>query len=352
MKKYNMKCNNAMKTRIILFAAIAALCASCAKDAEPVSAVPETVELKIDVCEPGTKALVAANDTSDKKFNNVQVFVYNSAQELERSSGVKTTRSGISLSLVPGTKTVWAIVNAPEEITAPSKLADFQVFRSHLSDNSPSSLVMGGTQVINLVTNSNLTVNVKHYASKIVIDKISRKFTDTHYSEIPMTINRIYMSNVAADCDILCMTYPTEWLCKMGELASPPACADLLVDSGIDASLPENGSYNTSHTFYVYPNPITVDKNGGEWGARKTRLILECTYNGKTCYYPVTIPGSSAGVSTLQRNKVYKITELTLKRPGSTEKDSKDPEVSSDSDFSFNIQVSDWETGATYTEQF
>jgi len=353
MKNYNIKCNkNAMKTRIIICAALAAICASCAKDAETVSATPETVELKIDVCEPPTKALVSASDTSDKKFNNVQVFVYNAANELERSSGIKTTRSGISLSLVPGTKTVWAVVNAPSTISAPSTLDAFQALRSNLSDNGLSSMVMAGSATINLVSSSNLTVNVKHFASKIIIDKISRKFTDTHYSEIPMTINRIYMSNVAADCDFLCTSTPSDWICKKGELASTPACASLLVDSGINASLPENGSYSTSRTFYVYPNPTTTDKTGGDWSPRKTRLIIECTYNGKTCYYPVTIPGSSSGATTLQRNKIYRITELTLKRPGSTDKDSKDPEVSSNADFSFKIQVTDWETGASYTEQF
>ena len=159
-----------MKTRIFLFAAIAALCASCAKDAEPALETPGTVELNINVCEPGTKALVGDGDTSDKKFNNVQVFVYNASNELERSSGVVTTAGNISLSLVPGTKTVWAVVNAPSAITAPSSLDAFGALRSNLSDNALASMVMAGSATINLVTDSNLSVTVKRFASKVIID--------------------------------------------------------------------------------------------------------------------------------------------------------------------------------------
>ena len=341
-----------MKTKLLVFAAIAAVCASCAKYAAPEGEAAGMVELSINVSEPGTKAIIAPDNTADKKFNNVQVFVYNAANELERSSGVKTSQNNITLSLVPGTKTVWAVVNAPSAITAPSTLSAFTALRSNLSDNGLSSMVMAGSATINLVTDSNLSVTVKHFASKIIIDKISRKFTDQHYKEVPMTVKRIYMGNVAADCSFTCSGGPSDWICKKGELASTPPCAALLVDAGLNADLPENGSYSTQHTFYVYPNPTTTDVSGGDWSARKTRLIIECVYNDKTCYYPVTLPGSSSGATTLERNKVYRISELTLKRPGSTNPDSKDPEVSSDSDFSFNLQIADWENGASYTEQF
>lgn len=341
-----------MKTRIILCAAVAALCASCTNDMEPVSQTPQTVTLNVSVGMPETKLAISASDTTDRKFNNVQIFVYNAANRLESSSGIQTSRSNISLSLVPGSKTVWAVVNSPA-ITAPNTLDGIGAIRSNLTDNTNSSMVMSGYAMINLVTSTNLSVTVKHIASKIVIDKISRKFTNQNYSEVPMKIKGIYMSNVAGDCDLACSGgAPTSWLCKRGVLASPPEGGSILADTGLNANLPENGSYNTSHVFYVYPNPTTTDSESSTWCARKTRLVIECEYNNKTCYYPVTIPGSGSSATTLERNKIYRITELTLKRPGSTEKDSKDPEVSSNSDFSFRIQVADWENGASYTEQF
>ncbi|MBR4809586.1 MAG: hypothetical protein IK031_04830 [Bacteroidales bacterium] len=343
-----------MKTRIIILAAMAAACASCANDYQSnPETVSETVKLRVDVGQPSTRLVMSASDTSDKTLNTVQVFVYNSANKLEASSGEQTSASNIVLSLVPGTKTVWAVVNAPA-FNAPSTLDSLAAVRSNLIDNVHNNMIMTGSASINLLSDSNLSVTVSHIASKIIIEKITRSFSNPDYAEVPMVVKKIYMSNVAADCDLACSgSAPTDWICKQGEIDTPTVGGWLLIDSGMTDSLPENGSYNRRHVFYVYPNPTTTDSSSETWCPRKTRLVVECLYNGQTCYYPVTLPGSSTGAGTLDRNKVYHITNLTLTRPGSTNKDDKDPEISSNANFSFSINVAEWDTSVgSYTEQF
>ena len=230
--------------------------------------------------------------------------------------------------------------------------------RSLLSDNMLNSLVMSGSKELEVKTSMSVSVDVKHIAAKIVLDKVTRDFTDPNLEEVPMRLKKIYVSNVAADCDYACSGgTPTIWNNQLGVLGTTPENAALLVDGGLDEDLGEGKTYSTAHTFYVYPNPVTADKTDNIWSPRKTRLVLECDYNGRTCYYPVTIPGENydvgAGTSPdIQRNKVYHINALTLKRPGSQNTESKEPPVQSDVSCTFSVSVADWEDDIPYTEVF
>ena len=335
----------------------AAIVSSCSKDISPLPQTPSAVSLKVDVGLAGTRALVAPGSSADLTANTVQVFVFNSDGTLDKASGLVPYDSVIDLSVIPGSKSVWALVNAPElaGITTENALV---TKRSLLGDNALNSLVMSGSKSVEVSGSTSVTVIVKHIAAKVVLDKVTRAFTNTYYSGIPLTIKRIYMSNVAADCDYACAgTQPADWICKMGELATPVQLGELLLDN-MNEALAEGSSYNTAHTFYVYPNPTVEDTdNLDAWAPRMTRLVLECDYNGRTCYYPITVPGSAymdaGGLSpVIERNKVYHISGLTLKRPGSVSPEQDGPEVSSEVDCTFTVTVSDWEDDIMYNEVF
>ena len=342
-----------MKTRIIAAAAAAAfLTASCTGDYHnlaPESAETGTVTLNVSLNGPSTKAIVEANSTADMTFHTAQIFVYNKLNKLEAKSGVVTASENIALSIVPGQKTIWAVVNAPELEPSLGTSQSAGTLRSLLSDNALNSIVMSGSLTKEVNANMNVSVGVKHIASKIVLKSIARDFTNAEYDEVPLKLKKIYMSNVAADCDYACSgTAPSVWNCKMGVLADPVENQTLLLDSGYDEVLPQAGApHSTAHTFYVYPNPTTLDETGDTWSPRKTRLVVECEYNGRSCYYPITIR-----TDTIERNKVYTISSLTLKRPGSVSPERTGPEVSSDVDCTFSITVSNWETVDPYTEEF
>jgi len=345
-----------MKIRFFFAAALVALLSSCQGDycetpdaSASSSETQEKVTLTISLSTPLTRATLASGNTDDMTFHNAQVFVYNKQGVLEAKSGPVTSQTGINLSIIPGHKTVWAVVNAPELSLSVGTSDTPSLIRTSLSDNSLDALVMSGSKDLEITASSSESIEVKHIASKIILNKITRSFTNTDLSEVPMTLKKVYMSNVAADCDYGCTgTEPTVWNCKMGVLASPVENAALLLDTGLNGNLSEGATYSTAHTFYVYPNPVTADTDAATWAPRKTRLVLECDYNGRTCYYPITIQGTS-----LERNKVYQINGLTLKRPGSESSERKEPEVSSDVDCTFSITVANWEEGiAPYDEVF
>lgn len=343
-----------MKTQLIAAAAIAAaLSVSCKGDYNLQNPDPQqggdTVTLNVSLAGPSTKAIIAPGNTDDMSFHNAQIFVYNAQGKLEAKSGLVTVSENISLDIVPGHKTIWAIVNAPElslnigATQVPGEL------RSLLSDNTLTSLVMSGSKTEIVSTSTNISIAVKHIASKVVLSSILRNFENPDYNEVPLVVKKIYMSNVAADCDYDCTgSAPTLWNIQKGVLDNPLQNAALLLQQNLDIALPQGGpAHDTAYTFYVYPNPTTQDSTDDTWCPRKTRLVLECDYNGRTCYYPLTIR-----TDTIQRNKVYTISALTLKHPGSVNPDKSGPEVSSDVSCTFTVTVSSWEDVNPYTEEF
>ena len=60
-------------------------------------------------------------------------------------------------------------------------------------------------------------------------------------------------------------------------------------------------------------------------------LVRMAQIDGKTCYYPITLP-------PLKPNHIYTINNLTLTRPGTDSPDMTDPLSS----MSFNLQVQPW----------
>ena len=343
-----------MKTKSFAIAAIAAvLSVSCSGDYTLQNPDPQeggdTVTLNVSLAGPSTKAIIAPGNTDDMSFHNAQIFVYNKLGKLEAKSGPVTVSENISLDIVPGQKTVWAIVNAPELQLNIGATQTPGEQRSLLSDNTLSSLVMSGSKSETVSTSTNISIAVKHIASKVVLSSILRNFENPEYNEVPLTVKKIYMSNVAADCNYDCTgTAPTVWNCQKGVLANPVENAALLLQSGLNIALPQGGpAHDTAYTFYVYPNPTTQDSTDDTWCPRKTRLVLECDYNGRTCYYPLTIRTDS-----IERNKVYRISALTLKHPGSVSPDKSGPEVSSDVACTFSVTVSDWEDVTPYAEEF
>ena len=62
-----------------------------------------------------------------------------------------------------------------------------------------------------------------------------------------------------------------------------------------------------------------------------TKLVVEASLDGHTCYYTISLPG-------LQSNKTYTISSLKITRPGS---DNPDEEITS-GECPFSIEVEDW----------
>ena len=339
--------------RILFLIAAAVAVFSCAKDNDPVNPDLTPVKLKMSVLPAETKALVSGN--ADMGLEDVQIFVFDRNGNLETSTGVVSPDSEIELEVVPGSKTLWAAGNLPYAMN-PANLAEFEAETFSLDDNSLDKFLMSDKKTVMVTSADEVDFSLRRLACKIVIDKIVRDFTEPAYAEIPLYIKKIYLSNLSYTTNLLAEAGVPDYFCVqkgvIGDITEE--MEELVVDSGINYTLNEGGIYNVSHTFYALPNGVTTDTNGGtSFSPRRTRLIVQCEYNGQTCYYPVTLPGIVGGErGSLERNKVYRITALTLKRPGSGDPDVPSGQVSSVQDCNFNITVDSWSTGHEYNESF
>lgn len=352
-----MKCSTAMRRIITACAAPLAavlLFPSCTRDRIAAEVQPDEGKVPFTIIVGGGAGAATrstASSASDCSLNDVQVFIFNSSGALEASSGIITGTTDAQFSLIPGNKTVWAVANVGSVIPGVSSLTAFRSATSRLSDNTQGDFIMSGSTEVMVGTGGEASVTVRHIASKVVIDSIRRDFTVSAYKGIPLTIKNIYLSNVAGDSDYACSGgAPSQWFARLGSVSDFGAVSALIADTGVNHALADGTGYTVTHTFYAYPNPVETDSAGGTWSPRRTRLLVECDYNGRTCYYPVTLPAGGEG--TLERNRVYHISRLTLTRPGSENPDDPDSEVSSEVNCTVEITVSDWDGDVSYTETF
>lgn len=348
--------------RILNYLTVAVLAAACTVTGPvPDDAGDGRVTLTVNLDPTGTKSI--PDNGTDKTLNNYQVLVFNHRNELEASTDIVTSSLQAQLRVLPGTKRVWAVGNIGNNKITPSSLSDMSSAVLRLGDNDQADFLMSANDQGAVTTSLDMTLPLKRIVSKVVIEKITRDFTNADYATIPLTIKRIYMSNVVGDSDYAGQNGGAVWYNRWGEVDSdqPAAVTKLIMASDINKSLANNETYEKKYAFYVFPNPTTTDAfgvtmsgNQRVWTARHTRLVVECDYNGTTCYYPITLPHSSDpnNPGTMVSNMVYKIGQLTLKRPGSTDPDVPEEQVSSEVTCTFDITILNWDGGTAYTETF
>ena len=325
--------------KITFLAAVAAtLCTvACNKNMDTqINEVPnpaneqERFELKVQVRSGGD--LVQTKSTtitpaSEVIVNNLQVFVFRG--DALDAYGKVTGEDEITLSCTAGERQVYALVNCPDLSAIATKTA-LLAASSQLSGNGPTSFQMIGHQdEVDLPDDSPVTIDVHRLAARVVIKKISRDFTVSALAAKSLTIDQIFITNVAGDINYGETASPSVWYNKMA-YSNEQA---LFTYDAPASSLANAASYSTAHSFYAYPNPTVGDAEAGSWSARHTRLVVKTTLGTDVYYYPITLP-------VLQANKSYEIEELILTRPGS---DNPDKPVSFQ-DCTFQLNVVDWTT--------
>jgi hypothetical protein len=259
-------------------------------------------------------------------------------RKLEAYEKPSTSSSDVTLRCRTGLKEVVVLANAPDASGFVS-YDDFLQKRSFLTDNSVGRLVMSGNASLDLkLSGGSVTVDLRRIAAKVILDKITVGFAQETYDDMDFILKKVYLTNVAGDMAYMAGTPdPLQWYNKIVNNGSKDVEA-LISDSLGDINLKDGADYTDKHHFYCYPNLTDTDASNGMWSARKTRLVVEATLGGETCYYPVTL-------DEVAQNTAYTVT-LTVTRPGSSSPD----EPISTSDATFTVQVKDWIDGADYTE--
>ena len=312
-----------MKKFIVPILAVLAL-VSCQKSfVEPeVGLEPDrkTVKLSVSVPMADTK-LVGVSGESDVK--NLQVYVFGAGGNIEKY--VNADGNKVEITCTTGPKTIAAVVNGePLEV---STLTQLTSSRSCLSENTVGNLVMFGSVEKQLSSDDSVNILVRRLASKIVLKSVRTDFSLPQHKDLDFVVKSIYLQNVAGDCTLASLSGPTLWHNKM---ALESDCLQILADTGLERKIETGVPYETVHSFYCYPNNTAVDVAGGEWSPRYTRLVIEATHGGTTCFYPISIPN-------IESNKVYNVSLLV------TQTGSSDPDKSDfDEKHGFTVTVDDW----------
>ena len=316
-----------MKTHCIVTAALAALALlACSREKADIDGKPVEVNVTILGTAP-TRATGVTYD-NESKVSNLQVYVFNGGKlEDYRDAGAAMTAQ---LTATSGERTVWALVNAPA-LNDVATEAELKAKVSQLSDNKTDGFVMSGCTTQELKDGGTVPVTVKRIVSRVSIKKIS---TDFQYAlaQETLTIDGIYLINVAADNTYAADGTPSKWVNKLGHKDS--AYDSCLYDKLTKVTASNGKPYEKEHVFYPYPNPTKDDTYEATWAPRHTMLVVEVTFENKKGYYPVVLP-------VLERNKTYVIDEMVIRhRPGDVPY--KPLETG---DATVQITVNDWELG-------
>ena len=307
----------------------------------------DTVEVVFSVLGEDTRV---TGTEGERAIDNWTLLLYKDGRLAE--AGASDSGSAIKKRLVTGDYTAFAVVNPPASFRATDypELNSLAGAESALRDNAPGRLVMAGSRTVSVPVPSGDTqqIGVDRLVCKACIRKISVQFANPVLAERPFLLKAVYLTNCYGKSrygndlqasDLLSDT--SCWHNRMG-FHSDVGVNGLLADRDIDAALTAEMPHIQEHAFYFYPNPLSdaQDNRSGTWTRRHTRLVIEAQIDGRTYYYPVTLPAS-------QRNRTYIIEEAVIRKLGS-----RDPEMDEPGaiDVTFSTMTDDWFPSYNVTE--
>lgn len=363
-----------MKNLVLFSASVAAVLAvGCNK--LPVSAPSndydesEICELKLCLNDGVSTKVTAASEANEAKIQNVQVFVFRAGADDKSSvldaclaEGFGTelnkdkTHGLASLKCTVGKRHIFAIVNADVDYTADGSIgtvADLLAKTMTLSAMRADKLLMiGSNRGVTLESGSqSQKVTVTRACASVILESVKNEMQAAVYRKTgSFKIKNIYLTNVPAQINFgqtvkaSSLTDANAWYARMSA-ETDSAKKSLIYDAQTATVLDYDNKNATVHTFYSFPNDCEAS-TADTWSQRATKLVVEAEYNDgtawHTCYYPITLYKSGAG---LEANKQYKV-NLTINRPGSDNPD-KPVEFST---LSGTITVADWAAETSYEE--
>lgn len=200
-----------------------------------------------------------------------------------------------------------------------------------LDEMSDNMVMSGGGGISDGVDFGTEVIYVSRIISKVSISKITNMMEDGAYAGMPVTVGSIYIINGVGRIPVRpgsgdyvpsvndffncsCMyspsvgPYPDFGQMDMQSLAA----------AELNVQIPYGQSITPSDVLYTGPNRVTSGietslealMSSTSWAPRRSRLVVECSVAGSTCYYSIRLP-------SLSGNSWYKIRELIIKSFGS-----------------------------------
>lgn len=361
------------------------LVASCGKEAgkgaEPQQPAGDAVielYLAASPAEVATKATEIAT-AEESKVNTIDLFVFDEKGYLnayKHFTGYNASTPPSVNCLSGDKKTIYALANSglsegyfKQYI---STVEDLRKTAFTLKDNYRPSSGGSGTGTLDnfemwgsagpmaLASGTNtVEITLTRVVSRVVLGKIVRNFTSPLLYNADFRIVAIYMSNVPGTYGLAeaeSARYRTSdsapWInpYKYDSDHTPyPGYIDIDTDAdrwlrykyAAPVPISQGGTLNVGVRFYMFPNDAPFDApEGGEtdtFKLRQTKLVIEATCNGTTCYFPIPIvemasyprlPEDDPGYATqkasfqgLRANRSFHLDEIVLTRLGTNNPD-------------------------------
>lgn len=282
----------------------------------------------------------------EEKVNRWAVFVFD--QESEWFAYGSSSDEGIIVNLRAGrTYQCYSLVNYP--LSGPGAIDPSSVRSADeltnklasLSYNRTDNLVMYGSATVSPsaqpqggegeVVPETTIIHVKRLVSRLDVTRVAVDFSGKPaLAAKTFTLRRIYVTNAYRYA-----RYASDYIYEelsasrsswynsggwhRGETGDPD-CDALLGSPALDVRIETGSPYTVTHSFYTFPNPTSKALDNRQmdlWTRRCTRIILECTMDEKTYYYPVDVPA-------MERNRIYTVSDIVIKGNGSLDEEELD----------------------------
>lgn len=275
---------------------------------------------------------LSERETAECKYNNVQVFVFNSDGEIDNCkrylSG--TTAPGTwempePLKCTTGQKDVWVLVNFPVDYTLATDvknksqlMAKTYRLESINTDGNVSNIIMTGHKETEFTatqtTSYKLPMVVSRSVCAITLEKVVNVMENTLYRD-KVVLKRAYIMQVPGiqriDGSVIATdaAYAYSYWYARHTAEDGAIWTDSLADATVEYG--EDKAYTTLHSFYSFPNDHGTFEIGGDVSGAilndgtdiksNTYLVVEATVNDKLYCYPIVLPKTEA-------NKKYNVT--------------------------------------------
>lgn len=348
--------NYVLKMKKLTFLLYLVLAVACTREPSPAAGGSLTVDLSGIAA---TKSIIGAT-AAEMRVNSLMLYVYDANGMLDLAHSCSTEEINAKQAVMEvktGSKTVYALANfqgdplAAANATATSTELGQVPFL--LGDNLTDGLLMTASAGATVASGSggSVTLQLSRPVARVALGSVTNKLPAPYGS---VRVLRAFLCNVVGNQNVAGTASASVWYNR--NATSDNVAGHVIGTGGYMAQeasltyteLNEDVALNTAHSFsnkffYAFPNALTNPNNGFNSAFSPTATVLMVVVQVKNVpyYYPVPLIGA------LESNKDYKV-DLTLIGLGNTE-DQPFNKIEK-ANLAASVQVSDWTSGATYTE--
>lgn len=314
----------------------------------------------------GTKATVAATE-GEKTVGSLYLAVFDASGKLENGHSCTADEigdmgtDGITLKVKRGKKTVWAVANVDaSKFSSARTLSDFEAVAVSLSEASglDDFAMKGSVKNVDVASSTpvNASIALSRFACRVALTKVTNSLPSSYGA---MQVKSIYLANVVCNDNISQTASPSTWCNRLGHKGTQLTSGAVIGNGStaaenatftfrsVSASVAAGASQNiTGKHVYGFrnvseANPVKRSSGFPSNGCCSVLYVI-ATIGGTDYWYPIAVKG-------LCSNNNYNI-ELTITMPGQLPGDDDFGSLIEKGEVSALITVSDWESGATYTE--